>query len=57
MTEDEKQAVVTAIHEGILAAYNMLQCEGEDPFHETMAMAHAAIASLESVGFKVVRSS
>jgi hypothetical protein len=55
MTESEEAAVITALHEGILAARNALRTGEQDHFHETLAMAHAALASLQFAGFEIVR--
>jgi hypothetical protein len=57
VTDDERQAAVTAMHEAILAVHNMMQFDAEsDAFHETLSMSHAALVALEAAGFKVVRN-
>ncbi|BCG73875.1 hypothetical protein MesoLj113a_50330 [Mesorhizobium sp. 113-1-2] len=51
----QRDQVLTAIHEGILAAYQATLYENNDPFDNCATFAETALASLESVGFKVVR--
>jgi hypothetical protein len=54
--KDEREDIVRALHEGILAAWNVIQFDSEGMFNDSHAMAHAALASLESAGFKVERN-
>ena len=56
MNDDDKQAAVTAMHDAILDVHNMMQMDAEsDIFSETRTMAHAAVAALQSAGFRVAR--
>lgn len=50
-----RDQVLTAIFEGILAAYQATLYENNDPFDNCATFAETALASLESGGFKVVR--
>jgi len=50
-----RDQVLSAIFEGILAAYQATLYENNDPFGNCATFAETALASLESVGFRVVR--
>ncbi|MCB1419987.1 MAG: hypothetical protein KDJ74_13695 [Notoacmeibacter sp.] len=54
MADKEREAVITALFEGIIAARNATEHEGNDNFTDCMTFAHAALASLEASGFKVI---
>ena len=56
MTDDEREAIITSMFEGIIAAYNATVHEGNPPFDDCKTFADAALASLEANGFKVVRN-
>jgi hypothetical protein len=55
MSDEEREAVINALFEGIMAAFNATAFEGNDDFSNCRTYAFAALASLESSGFKVVR--
>ena len=55
MTREDRDEAVTAMFEGIMAAFNATVHEHNDPFSDCHTLAHAALASLEASGFKVVR--
>lgn len=54
--DGDRTAVLTAMWEGINAARYAVARENLDPISEAQVCAEAALASLESVGFKVVRN-
>ncbi len=56
MPNDEREAIITSMFEGIIAAYNTVAHEGNDIFEDCHTFAQAALASLEANGFKVVRN-
>lgn len=56
MADDGREAIVKSMFEGILAAYYATVKERNPPFDDCHTFAHAALASLESDGFKVVRN-
>ena len=55
VTEKDRADAVNALLEGILAAFHATQHENNDPFTDCQTFAEAALASLESSGFVVVR--
>lgn len=55
MTTEDRSAAVKAMFEGILAAFYATIQEGNDHFEDCQTFAYAALASLESAGFKVSR--
>jgi len=55
MKPDELKAAKDAIHEGILAAYYATLTEEDDPFGDCRLFTEAALASLFSAGFTIVR--
>ncbi len=56
MSEDERQAIITSMFEGILAAYHATAHEGNSEFENCHTFALTALANLEADGFKVVRN-
>lgn len=55
MTDRDREEAVTAMCEGILSAFYAMAQEEHDIFSDCQTFAHAALASLEATGFKVVR--
>lgn len=55
MTGEDRADAVNALLEGILAAFYATEGEGNDAFTDCLTCAEAALASLESAGFNVVR--
>ena len=55
MKDKEHQEIVTVMAEGILAAFLASARKSNDPVTSCRDFARAALASLESAGFKVVR--
>jgi hypothetical protein len=47
--------IVNALFDGIMAAFNGTAPDDNDDFSNCQAYAHAALASLEASGFKVLR--
>ena len=56
MADEEREAIVTSMFEGIFAAYNATVREGNPAFTNCRTFAETALASLEADGFKVVRN-
>jgi hypothetical protein len=56
MADEEREAIVNSMFEGIFAAFNSTLREGNPTFTNCQTMAEAALASLEADGFKVVRN-
>lgn len=52
--KNDRERALTAMLEGILAAYNATAHEQNDPFTDCQTFAHAALASLEASGFRVI---
>ena len=55
MKPDELEAAKNAVHEGIMAAYYATVMEEDDPFRDCRIFTEAALASLFSAGFTIVR--
>ncbi len=55
VAQQDKQEIVTALLEGIAAAHNAVSPMIMVPFDNFHTYAEAALASLKSAGFKVVR--
>ena len=55
MKDKEHQEIITVMAEGILTAFLATAKESSDPDTNCRDFARAALASLESAGFKVVR--
>ena len=55
--KDERQAVIAALHEGLMNAWDWAIVEDRTHQQSGRRMAEAALKCLESHGFKVVRDS
>jgi len=55
MDADDRAQAVSAMFEGILAAFNTTLHEDNSPFDDCLTFAYAALASLEASGFRIVR--
>ena len=56
MSDDERKAIITVMFEGIIATHNSTAHQCNSEFEDCHTFAHAALASLEANGFKVIRS-
>jgi hypothetical protein len=55
MTQEDRDAAIEAMFDGILAAYSATAPEDNDQFTDCRTFAHAALAALEWGGFMIKR--